>query len=365
MGTKSFLVIVTTPEIYKIFIELKSLFQSLQGLQIMAGPDHCEMRGELLRLSDWLKIAQLQAKHRHHCQFKASIHNLVQTEVKTHLESLVKNRQLAPPTFLLDSEAKVLITKDRQENFEQYKELFSQYGLQIQMDSSRVNLSPLVRVKLFLAEVDRNWSRQIGVNWSQDYQAKVLPTHSIEGQLLGQLQMMENSGKAKVLAAPTLLCVSGGNAEFLAGGEFPIRLSGYHKQKVEWKKYGIMFSIKPIADHSGQMRIDLNTEVSMLDSSSQVDEVPGLKVSRLKTQFNLRKKQIIALSGLIHARTGSGSAGLPFLKKIPILGHLFQSQSFQNEKTELIVFVQPEVLGENQLSESVQFPQMNDLPHEH
>ena len=212
----------------------------------------------------------------------------------------------------------------------------------------------MVKVKLLFAELSRSHSQNLGFTWEQNYQAHLLPGQDLIGNWTVKLNALEMQGQGKILASPTLIAESGGTAEFLAGGEFPIRNRGYINNNVSWKKHGLSFQIKPTVDDSQRIFLKLESEVSMLDSTSEVEGIPGLKVSRLLSQFNLENKQTIILSGLIQERYGQSQDLLPWLGSLPVLGRLFSSHNFQNEKSDLIILVQTEIYNS---TAQTQFPE--------
>ena len=103
--------------------------------------------------------------------------------------------------------------------------------------------------------------------------------------------------------------------------------------------------VKPIADESGRMSISLETEVSSIDDSRMVDGIPGLYTNRVQSYFDLNESKTIALSGLIKSEEGKASEGIPGISRIPILGALFASQDFREHRTELVIFVKPEIVN--------------------
>jgi len=120
-------------------------------------------------------------------------------------------------------------------------------------------------------------------------------------------------------------------------------------QDVVWKKYGIIMKVKPRADFSGKMSISIETEVSSIDPSTVGEGVPALFTNKIQSHFDLNESRVIALSGLIKNEQSESSKGLPGLSRIPILGALFSSKDFRDNRTELVVFVRPEVLSPGSL----------------
>jgi len=95
------------------------------------------------------------------------------------------------------------------------------------------------------------------------------------------LTALESSGLAKLLAEPTLVALSGQEAKFLVGGEFPIPMStGLGQVSVQWKKFGIILNFTPTVIGDGALHLKLQTEVSDVDASRSVTiggfSIPGL-----------------------------------------------------------------------------------------
>jgi pilus assembly protein CpaC len=260
------------------------------------------------------------------------------------------NAGLPDLALQLSPRATVSIPSDSKDLEDRVARVLGPFGFQIEKSTSTVGLEPLVRVQIILAEVRKKAMSRIGIEWPGSIGGQLLPSPLLpaSGELLIGLNALEENGLGKILASPTLLCRSGKAAEFLAGGEFPIRITGHKANDLTWKKHGVLLKIAPVADYSGRMSIAITTEVSIIDSAHVVEGVPGLLTNRIETHFDLSRSRTIALSGLIKKEWGEARAGLPGLVNIPILGALFGSQDYREDRTELVVFVTPEVLKPGQ-----------------
>ena len=165
--------------------------------------------------------------------------------------------------------------------------------------------------------------------------------------LNAQLNLMEQNGSAVILAEPTLSTRSGSEASFLAGGEFPYTISNITGTTVAFKKYGISLYIKPRVDHNGTIRATIKSEVSDIDTSISTTAGPGLRTRKTETEFNVKAGGTIVLSGLLKRDASTTIDKIPLLGDIPVLGALFRSKRFQNNETELVVFVTPSVVDSN------------------
>ncbi|ULQ47137.1 pilus assembly protein N-terminal domain-containing protein [Flagellatimonas centrodinii] len=164
----------------------------------------------------------------------------------------------------------------------------------------------------------------------------------ITSVLGSELQLLEEEGHARVLAAPSLATTSGETATFLAGGELPVAiLNEFGQPVVEFREFGIQLEIQPVADHQHNIRSRIRAEVSSVDFSVQVNGVPGLLRRETTSTITARPGETIILSGLLDARDTRNADKLPGLGSLPILGPLFRSKAFNQRRTELVVTVTP------------------------
>ncbi|WP_105189647.1 type II and III secretion system protein family protein [Pseudoalteromonas sp. T1lg48] len=163
--------------------------------------------------------------------------------------------------------------------------------------------------------------------------------------LTSQIQLLSEQGDARMLAQPTLSTRSGEKARFLAGGEVPIPLLAANgAANVEFKEYGIKLEIEPVADEKGNIVSFVSAEVSSVDQSVQVDGVPGFKTRETESVVNVSSGDTIVISGLVSSEMAKAVNKVPFLGSIPILGELFKSRDFTDNKTELVILVTPKIV---------------------
>jgi pilus assembly protein CpaC len=164
----------------------------------------------------------------------------------------------------------------------------------------------------------------------------------------------KNNGLAKVLAEPTLTTLSGQEATFLSGGEFPIPVPQEGgNTTIEFKEFGIGMNFVPVVLESDNINLKVAVRVDELTSTSpvllgvnntqQLFVVPSLKSRRATSSLELRDGQTIAIAGLISDNLRENVDKFPGLGEVPILGSLFSSQEFLKDQTELVIFVTPKL----------------------
>jgi pilus assembly protein CpaC len=338
-------------------LHLREELKHMMGLRLSLDSNRLEIQGTLLRFSDWLTLAEIARQHQGEYTFRAKAHADVATEALAHFRRLVHAHGLPILRFSASPEFTAHFPQGRASMLKTAGRLLSPFGIGVATAPAEIYIQPLVRTRVILAEVAKNFSRTFGLQWPSEYRAQILPKEpSGQEDFTASLKALEAEGRAQILASPNLLCRSGGEARFHAGGEFPIRMIGRHSQGVSWKPHGVILNVRPKADFQGAISLDVETEVSLLDMAHAVEGVPAIKKSSVKSHFDLPGRRTIVLSGLLRQETGESSEGLPFLSGIPLLGRLFASKSYLQHRSELVVFVTPEIHTPD-LDEPVQMPE--------
>lgn len=322
----------------KTIADWKILSKQFVGVK----PEYCSsqvcLTGTLYRSQDYLRIISLIKKHGSKLLLSLGVDPQLEPELRKLLEEQFRQKGLTPLKVSFNGVWKVF-SKNQLQN-----EL-GDLGLQLVHRETATIISDNIRVAVKVAEITKNFERKLGVHWPDSYQAQLISNSRLpENSFEIAITAAEKAGEARILASPNLICRSGKEADFFAGGEFPIKVLGLRSKEIQWKRYGIGLKLKPIIDASGQMSLQIETEVSTLDRSITVDDVPALHTNRVSSFFDLIASRTIAISGLIKSEVSESSEGVPYLKNIPILGALFASKNFQENKSELVIFVTPELM---------------------
>lgn len=234
-----------------------------------------------------------------------------------------------------------------------------------------------INLRVRIAEVSREISKEIGVHWDTvvstaagattfglaSGRSFVLPGGSFlsipdgptsigGGFSSGNLDfnvlmdLLETEGLVTTLAEPNLTALSGETANFLAGGEFPIPVPQDDGAiTITFKQFGVGLAFTPSILDSGLINLKVIPEVSALSDNGAVSisgfSVPALTTRRAETTVELASGQSLVIAGLLRSGTIRALRKVPGLSDIPILGPLFNSDRFQREETELVIVVTP------------------------
>ena len=237
-------------------------------------------------------------------------------------------------------------------------------------------VEPQILLKVRFANVDRAATMDLGVNlasgaFNQNSAVGTGQPISIDGarsfslsqavnvflfrkdiNLAAAIQALEAKRLLELLAEPNLLAISGEQASFLAGGEFPFPVvqptGGSNAISIMWREYGVRLNFLPTVTPRGTIRLRVAPEVSSLDYTNAVTiqgfTVPGLSSRRVQTEVELDSGQSFVIAGLLDNQTTENFSKVPGIGSIPILGKLFQSKTITRSNSELLVIITPEVV---------------------
>jgi len=174
----------------------------------------------------------------------------------------------------------------------------------------------------------------------------------VTGELAGfdlaaAVDALERDGILKVLAEPNLVALSGEEAQFLAGGEFPIPVpQQLGTTTIEYKPFGVALKFTPYVLSENRLRIQVNPEVSEISNERVIETsdgftAPSIVTRRASTTVELAPGESFMIAGLIRDNMISQIDELPGVGEIPVLSALFRSTSFQRNETELVIAVTP------------------------
>jgi len=234
-----------------------------------------------------------------------------------------------------------------------------------------------IDIKVYVLEVDKTAQSNLGISlqsatFSQTtgtYQIgqplfPVIESPSAAGSGLGftiqpffrtitlapTLNLLMQEGHAKVLSSPDLVTSPGTKASFLVGGEIPVVTStGLGAVNVQYQPYGVQLNVTPEILGNGSVHAVVAPEISRLDYANAVIvsgfTIPALLVSRLSTDVITRPGESIIMGGLVNRLEQKTISKIPILSSIPILGKLFTSTAYQNQQTDVVFVMTPEVLN--------------------
>ena len=164
------------------------------------------------------------------------------------------------------------------------------------------------------------------------------------------LEALESKGVVRTLAEPNLTALSGQEAKFLAGGEYPIPVTNSTGSvTIQYKPFGVELNFTPTVVDSDTINLVINAAVSSIDTTTSV-QTNGISVNAFKrretsTTVEMRDGESFAIAGLLQDDFRDLNGQVPWLGDIPILGALFRSANYQRNQSELVIIVTPHLVN--------------------
>jgi len=231
-----------------------------------------------------------------------------------------------------------------------------------------------VNLQVRIAEVQVNKLNEIGVNWRKvgsnlsfmtnnpvtigsELQNFLVVGHPNGTGAIAMIDALEQEGFVTSLAEPNLTAMSGQTASFVAGGQFPVPITGAAATTggvptitVEFKTFGVSLAFTPTIIDATHLNLRVRPEISELSTvgevsvpitSTQVITIPALTLRTAETSIELASGESFALAGLLMHTSQQLVSKVPWIGDIPIIGAVFRSDRFQRGETDLVIIVTP------------------------
>ena len=159
------------------------------------------------------------------------------------------------------------------------------------------------------------------------------------------LEALEQKGVVRFLAEPNLVSLSGQEAKFLAGGEYPVPVAQLNGRiSVKFKPFGVELNFIPRVVDKDVINLEMRAAVSAIDPTNSIALGNGIEIAAFtrretSSTVELRDGESFAIAGLLTDDFTDNSSQLPWIGDVPILGALFRSADYQRKQTELVIIV--------------------------
>ncbi|MDY0219553.1 MAG: type IV pilus secretin PilQ [Desulfobacterium sp.] len=282
-----------------------------------------------------------------------------ETDVKPHLEKI-----LTPDRGVLsvDGRTNMIILTDVREKIDQAKELIRRLD----------KVTPQIMISARVVEVNKNFSKALGINWgtkresgprennrgSYDFNVAMNYPVASQGTSLGfdfknifgtsaelnaTLTASEIKGDVKIISSPKILTLDNKKAKIKQGLEYAyLERDDSGGSAVKFKSIDLLLEVTPhvTPDH----RIAMSVLITKNDLASVVDGVPSLSTNEAETELLVNDGNTIVIGGIVKNTTSASENGFPGLSNIPFLGRFFGSDSTEDKKNELLIFITPTIV---------------------
>src|SRR5258708_2911311 len=156
----------------------------------------------------------------------------------------------------------------------------------------------------------------------------------------------------KVLSNPSLVVINNQAATLQVGDVVPVSTgsatvlttSNTVVNTIDYRNTGIILRVSPRINVNGNVRLDVEQEISNVSPQTATSLTPTVSERKVKSSISVATGQTVLLAGLISEQQNNTRNGIPGLDQIPGLGDAFSHQDYKTTRTELIIFIRPQII---------------------
>ena len=160
----------------------------------------------------------------------------------------------------------------------------------------------------------------------------------------------------KILSNPSLVVIDNQVATLLVGDEIPVSTgtgnvlnsaTGTNNtiiNSIDYRSTGIILRVIPRVSPNGNVRLDIEQEISQATNATANTLTPTVSQRKVKSSVSVANGQTVLLAGLIQEKNELDRGGIPLLDQLPKVGDLFAHTTKSTVRTELIIFIRPQLI---------------------
>jgi general secretion pathway protein D len=176
-----------------------------------------------------------------------------------------------------------------------------------------------------------------------------------EAQPSAILDALHTVTGVKVLSNPSLVVVNNQVATLQVGDVVPVSTgsatvlttSNTVVNTIDYRNTGIILRVSPRINVNGNVRLDVEQEISNVSPQTATSLTPTVSERKVKSSISVANGQTVLLAGLISEQKNNTRNGIPMLDQIPGLGDAFSHQDTAVKRTELIIFIRPQIIRDS------------------
>ena len=281
--------------------------------------------------------------------------------------------------ILADSRLNAVVVWDTRDRMEQYARTIQQLDQPVE----------LVEIQVAILEVNVNRVSELGLSWAGNIRISdhvnivggvnvgpptspvdfrspygsgmnisTIYTHGLD-VLMTRVHALEATGDAAVLSRPKVLTLDNMQASLEHVSTFYVRVAGYEQVDLFDITYGTVLRVTPHVERSesgAAIRMFIQVDDGNT-TSGEVDQVPIVGRSSIKTQAVVNENQALVIGGYYYEKSLADVSGAPVLMNIPILGYLFKTDTNTVQKIERLFAIAPRLVNLAELTASQQVPE--------
>lgn len=193
----------------------------------------------------------------------------------------------------------------------------------------------------------------------------------LSSDIRAAVNTLGTKAQVEVVSAPKIMTLNNRPARLEVGDQVPLITQSAQGvtapgspviDSVDYRSTGIILSVTPQITNGDEILLAVNQEVSSVsETTSSSINSPTIQQRKFDSTVVLKDGGTVALGGLISTKKGKGASGLPLVSSVPIVGALFGSQKFDNDRTELIVLLSATIVNDQKGADAAMANLLDDM----
>lgn len=168
------------------------------------------------------------------------------------------------------------------------------------------------------------------------------------------VRALEETQRFKVLSRPTIYAANNKKASITSGRRIPVPTSSITdlsntasvRTNIAFQDVVLKLEVIPLINSDKEVNLTIAQVNDNVVGQQQIAEnsVPIIATERLLTTVTVANRSTIILGGLITENEDKSTSGIPYLSRIPVLGHAFKTTRVTKNRRELLIFIRPVIV---------------------
>jgi type IV pilus assembly protein PilQ len=240
----------------------------------------------------------------------------------------------------VDKDAKTIVVNDVEDTI-----------LKVDKMLRAIDIKPVqVAIEANIIEASDTWIRAMGFDWATGSGDIAFKSISGYGNIGATIGLASIKGDVKIVSAPKICALDRQTASILQGTQVAYKTSvsgasGELSDKVEFENIEVVLNVTPRVTANNEIILDVNVKREFPDYTNRMNKntPPGVGVRKASSQIMLKDGETAVIGGLYSIDTGESDAGVPLMKKIPIIGLFFGKSEDKEMRSELLIFIKAKI----------------------
>ncbi len=160
-----------------------------------------------------------------------------------------------------------------------------------------------------------------------------------------RLSAAATAGLIKIVSSPKIATLNNKTAKILQGQQIPYVAATSDKVETKFIEAALSLEVTPHINPDGTISMKIDAKNDSKGETVSGSNAPAINKKEATTEMLLKDGETMVIGGIFQDDDETTDEGVPYFMDIPVVGKLFKKHTKTKNKTELLVFITPRILG--------------------